>query len=156
METYFEIIKLGMGDYSIYRLIWQLTIVAFCIIVTGIFSVADAYSGIRTAKAVGEKTRSHRYRKTIEKMTWYWFFQILVCIVGIILSVFTWYNLPYLSILLMLGICYIEGKSMWEHSKRRKDHVSKLDDVVHELVELIGGEDEARKIILSLIHKKTD
>ena len=46
MENYFEIIKVGMGDYSLHHLVWHLTIVAFCILLTGIFSIADTASGI--------------------------------------------------------------------------------------------------------------
>ena len=65
METYFEIIKMGMGDYSLHHLVWHLTIVALCIMVSGIFSIADTVSGIYTAKKVGEKLRSHRFRTGI-------------------------------------------------------------------------------------------
>ena len=131
METYFEIIKMGMGDYSLHHLVWHLTIVALCIMVSGIFSIADTVSGIYTAKKVGEKLRSHRFRKTIEKMAIYWFFQILVAIVGLVLSVLPWYNLPYLSIVFAMLICFVEGCSMWEHSKRRKDQTVKIPEAMH-------------------------
>lgn len=39
-QNLFEIIKLGMGDYSLYHLLWHLLIVAVCIFVTGVFSIA--------------------------------------------------------------------------------------------------------------------
>lgn len=55
MQDFIEIIKLGMGDYSLHHLAWHLLIVAFCIVTTGIFSVADTISGIYTAKKTGEK-----------------------------------------------------------------------------------------------------
>ena len=128
METYIEIIKLGMGDYSLHHLVWHLTIVAFCIFVTGLFSIADTASGIYTAKKTGEKLRSHRLRKTFEKMAVYWFFQILVGVVGVVFSLFPWYNLPYMSIIFAAMICIAEGRSMWEHSRRRKDNVAKVPD----------------------------
>ena len=89
MDSYFEIIKIGMGDYSLHHLVWHLTIVAFCILTSGMFSVADTVSGIYTAKKTGEKLRSHRLRKMFEKMAVYWFFQILVGVVGLILSLFS-------------------------------------------------------------------
>lgn len=63
-----------------------------------VFSIADTISGVYTAKKTGEKLRSHRLRKMFEKMAIYWFFQSLVGIVGLILSLFPFYNLPYLSI----------------------------------------------------------
>nr|WP_304651162.1 phage holin family protein [Bacteroides acidifaciens] len=154
MEDFFEIIKIGMGDYSLHHLAWHLLIVAFCIVTTGVFSIADTISGIYTAKKTGEKLRSHRLRKTFEKMAWYWFFQMLVAIVGVLLSLLPWYNLPYLSMVLALAICISEGISMWEHSKRRKDGMAKVPEAVQELIDLVGGEEELKRTLITLMQKR--
>lgn len=154
MENYFEIIKAGMGDYSLHHLVWHLTIVAFCILVTGVFSMADTASGIYTAKKTKEKLRSHRLRKTFEKMAVYWFFQILVGMVGVIFSLFPWYNLPYLSIVFAAMICVAEGRSMWEHSRRRKDGVAKIPETLQELIDIVGGEEEVKHALLDFIQKR--
>ena len=143
-----------MGDYSLHHLVWHLLIVSVCIFVTGIFSIADTISGVYTAKKTGEKLRSHRLRKMFEKMAVYWFFQTLVGLVGLILSLFPFYNLPYLSILFSIMICVTEGKSMWEHSRRRKDGVAKLPEAVQELVELAGGVEELKHALLDLVKKR--
>lgn len=154
MESFIEVIKLGMGDYSLHHLAWHLLIVAFCIVITGVFSIADTISGIYTAKKTGEKLRSHRLRKTFEKMAVYWFFQILVAIVGVMFTVFSFYNLPYLSIVFAAMICIAEGRSMWEHSRRRRDGVAKIPETVQELIDLVGGEDELKRTLISLVHKR--
>ena len=154
MEDFFEIIKIGMGDYSLHHLAWHLLIVAFCIVTTGVFSIADTISGIYTAKKTGEKLRSHRLRKTFEKMAWYWFFQMLVAIVGVLLSLLPWYNLPYLSMVLALAICISEGISMWEHSKRRKDGMAKVPEAVQALIDLVGGEEELKRTLITLMQKR--
>lgn len=154
MESFYEIIRIGMGDYSLHHLAWHLLIVAFLIAATGVFSVADTISGIYTAKKTGEKLRSHRLRKTFEKMAVYWFFQILVAIVGVIFSLMPWYNLPYLSIVLATGICFTEGRSMWEHSRRRRDGVAKIPETVQELIDLVGGEEELKRTLLTLLQKR--
>lgn len=154
MEDFFEIIKIGMGDYSLHHLAWHLLIVAFCIVTTGVFSIADTISGIYTAKKTREKLRSHRLRKTFEKMAWYWFFQMLVAIVGVLLSLLPWYNLPYLSMVLALAICISEGISMWEHSKRRKDGMAKVPEAVQELIDLVGGEEELKRTLITLMQKR--
>jgi len=153
-QGFFEVIKIGMGDYSLHHLVWHLLIVTICIFTTGIFSIADTISGVYTAKKTGEKLRSHRLRKMFEKMMIYWFFQTLVGIVGLILSLFSWYNLPYLSIIFAIMICGAEGLSMWEHSKRRRDGVAKLPEAVHELVELAGDEEELKHALLDLVKKR--
>lgn len=153
-QSFFEIIKIGMGDYSLHHLLWHVLIVALCIAITGIFSIADTASGVYTAKKTGEKLRSHRLRKMFEKMMVYWFFQMLVGIVGLILTLFPFYNLPYLSIVFAIMICVAEGKSMWEHARRRRDGVAKLPEAVHELVELAGGEEELKHALLDLVKKR--
>lgn len=153
-QSFFEIIRIGMGDYSLHHLVWHLLIVAFCIVTTGVFSIADTVSGIYTAKKTREKLRSHRLRKTFEKMVTYWFFQILVAIVGVILSLISWYNLPYLSIVLAMAICITEGRSMWEHSRRRKDGVAKIPETMQELIDLVGGEEELKRTLINLVQKR--
>ena len=153
-QDFFEILKIGMGDYSLHHLVWHMLIVTVYIFTTGIFSIADTISGVYTARKTGEKLRSHRLRKMFEKMAIYWFFQTLVGIVGLILSVFPFYNLPYLSIVFAIMICVAEGLSMWEHSKRRRDKVAKLPEAVHELVELAGGEEELKHALLDLVKKR--
>lgn len=154
MESFIDIIVEGMGDYSLHHLAWHLLIVAFCILATGVFSVADTMSGIYTAKKTGEKLRSHRLRKTFEKMAVYWFFQLLVAIVGLIFSLMSWYDLPYMSMVLAVAICITEGRSMWEHSKRRKDGVAKIPETVQELIDLVGGEEELKQTLLALLQKR--
>lgn len=154
MDNLIEIIKIGMGNYSLHHLAWHLLIVAFCIVATGVFSLADTISGIYTAKKTGEKLRSHRLRKTFEKMAVYWFFQTLVAIIGVILTLLPWYNLPYLSIILAVAICVTEGRSMWEHSRRRKDGMAKIPETVQELIDIMGGEEEVKRALLDFVQKR--
>ena len=153
-QSFLDIVRVGMGDYSLQHLVWHLLIVGFCIFTTGIFSVADTVSGVYTAKKTGEKLRSHRLRKMFEKMAVYWFFQVLVAIVGCIFTLLPFYNLPYMSIVLAVSICYTEGRSMWEHCKRRRDGVAKIPETMQELIELMGGEEELKRTLLGVIQKR--
>lgn len=149
--TFFEQIP---ATYDVAHLFWHLAIIFYLILLTGLFSLADMFSGVYTAKKTGERLRSHRYRKTIEKITWYWFFQILVAAVGLVGTLFPWYNLPYLSIAAALCICVIEGKSIWEHVKRRKDRLAKLPEILNEFIDLIGDADEVKESIKIVAKKK--
>lgn len=112
--------------------------------------------GITKDKRESPRLQSWEYVKQtmFEKMAVYWFFQTLVGLVGLILSLFPFYNLPYLSILFSIMICVTEGKSMWEHSRRRKDGVAKLPEAVQELVELAGGVEELKHALLDLVKKR--
>lgn len=74
MEIYFELVRQGMNDFSLAHLAWYMFIVALCILSTAVFSVADAVSGIYTAWKRNEPIRSHLLRKTVEKMSVYWFY----------------------------------------------------------------------------------
>lgn len=153
-DSFFEIIRVGMGDYSLPHLAWHLLIVGLCIFTTGVFSAADTASGVYTAKKTGEKLRSHRLRKMFEKMAVYWFFQILVALVGCIFTLLPCYNLPYMSMVLAAAICYTEGRSMWEHCKRRRDGVAKIPEAMQELIDLAGGEDELKRALLDYVGKR--
>lgn len=149
-----EILGQCVVEYNFPHLIWHLAIIFYLILLTGLFSIADMFSGVYTAKKTGERLRSHRYRKTIEKITWYWFFQILVAAVGIVGTLFPWYNLPYLSIAAALCICVIECKSIGEHVKRRKDSLAKLPEILNEFIEMINDADELKETIKIVAKKK--
>lgn len=66
----------------------------------------------------------------------------------------SWYNLPYLSIILALAICFTEGRSMWEHSRRRKDGVAKIPETMQELIDIVGGEDELKRPLIAIVQKR--
>lgn len=152
MESYFDIVKAGMGNYSLPHLAWQLLLVVYCILCTGVFSIADAVSGCYVSWKTGMPIKSHLLRKTIEKMTVYWFFQTLLAILGVGLSLFSWYDLPYLSIVAALGLCAVEIWSMIENHRRiRGGHISKVSDsiegAVDRLVDAAGGEEELIRLL---------
>lgn len=154
MENLNDIIMSGFSGYDFGHLYRHLIIVSGLILLSGVFSVADMVSGIYTAKKLHEPLRSHRYRNTVEKMAVYWFFQILVGLVGLVLALFEWYQMPYLSIALALGICLIEGISMFEHSKRRRDHMAKLPETLQAAIDFLGDEDDIRNILKEILKRK--
>lgn len=156
MEKFFEV--LTMESYSLHHLLFHSAIVFYLIILTGVFSFADMLYAVNTAKKLREPIRSHRFRKTVEKIALYWGAQLLIFMVGLMGTLFPWYNLPYLSMLAAMLICYIEGKSIVEKFKRRKDHMSKIPEAISEIVDYIGEEkvqrlihSESAKPVLSVI-----
>lgn len=148
-----EILQSMTDVYEMSHLYRHFIICFVLFLITAGFCILDLISGVRTAKARHQKLHSHRYRKTIEKMTWYWTFQLLGFLFGLIGTVFDWYDWPYISIIIALAIGLIEGKSMLEHAKRRKCNAAKIPETIHEIVDWVG-EDEAKKVLTALFNKK--
>lgn len=148
-----EIIN-AMAGYDVSHLYRHFIICFFLFIITAGFCVLDFISGTRTAKVLGERLRSHRFRKTIEKMTWYWLFQLLGFLFGLMGTVFAWYEWPYISIVIAVAIGAIETKSMLEHAKRRKCRTAKIPETVRELSDWLG-EDNLKRIIINALNKET-
>ena len=48
---------------------------------------------------------------------------------------FPFYNLPYLSIVICIGIIGIEIKSVWEHAKKRKSKAAELPAIIQSMIE---------------------
>lgn len=127
-----------MGEHFFRHLVFHYTIVFFLFFIPAALSVADLLYAISAAKRLGEPVRSHKLRKTMQKILMYWGFQIVTVILGTIGLLFPWYNLPYLTILATLAIGIIEVKSFIECWRRRKDNMAKIPETVQEIIEFIG------------------
>lgn len=147
-----EHIIAALGDYEVTHLYKHCLVCFILFIITAIFCILDFISGTRTARVLGEKLRSHRFRKSIEKMTWYWLFQLLGFFFGLMGTIFEWYDWPYISIAIAIAIGLIEGKSMFEHAKRRKCQTAKIPETIRELVDWIG-EDKLKGLIENIVTK---
>lgn len=108
---------------------------------------------ISTARMHGERIRSHKLRKCLEKVSIYWAIQFAATVLGCIGLLFSWYNLPYLTIIVTLGIGAAEILSYKEHLKRRKDGLAKIPETMQEIVEFIGR-DELRSAIIDIARRK--
>ena len=141
MEELSQAFNIAASGLNATHLATVILIAPFLFLSTGIMCLLDFISGIRTARYLGEKIRSRPIRKTIEKITSYWLFQIAGFMVGIIMSPFPFYNLPYVSIVFAIAIIAVEVKSMLEHSGRRKHGSAKIPETIHEIVEWLGEAD---------------
>lgn len=155
METIIEIFTHELGENFLNHLVFHYAIVFLLFLVTPALVAADLLYALSTAKKLGERIRSHKLRKSVEKILLYWGLQILAAIVGTIGLLFPYYNLPYLSILTTLVIVVIEGKSLVEHFRRRKDNLSKIPGAVQEILDFVGGEDEMAGIVRAVLKKKS-
>ncbi|MBD5131900.1 MAG: hypothetical protein HDT28_04830 [Clostridiales bacterium] len=117
---------------------------AFFLFLWGILIVAifvDLWDGVKTARILKEPIRSHKLRITIDKITEYWRPMLIAALVDLIGSVFTFYIVPFASIFLCLGLLTVEGKSLYEHAKRRKSKVAELKDIMQGVIRAANDKD---------------
>lgn len=105
--------------------LWVVMVIAVCV---------DLWAGINSAKARKEEIYSGGLRRTFSKLGDYWRIQVMALIFDLIGSCLTWYNVPYASIVITMGIVIIEGRSVWENEKAKKSNVAKLPEVIRDII----------------------
>lgn len=159
MNDFFSMALTGYDMGHLYRhIVVCFALFLLTIAVCGI----DFISGTWTAKKLHEPLRSHKFRKTVEKIAWYWLIQLLGFLFGLMGTVFTWYEWPYISMAIAAAIVLIEGRSVMEHSKRRKCRTAKIPESIRDMAEWIGDEalkksiqELARKRVIEAIDRAT-
>ena len=81
--------------------------------------LVDLWAGISTARANGLKPNSHGLRKTMTKVGDYFKVALVGVMFDLLGSVFTWYALPYMTLLTAVAVLLIEGKSVIENLRRK-------------------------------------
>ena len=92
---------------------------AVCILVI-IAIMLDLWDGVHTAKKTNQRVHSHKLRVTIAKMSEYWRFILIGFLVDCLGMFFTFYLMPFVTLLFGVGLIVVEAKSMFEHANRRK------------------------------------
>lgn len=96
---------------------------------------SDMWSGVSTARAIGEDVHSHRLRETFCKIKDYAGVLLPFAFIDMIGGMFSFYILPFFEILIAIGAIMIEGKSVFENKKRKKSHAALIPELVKEIVE---------------------
>lgn len=129
--------------------------VRVCIILAcWLFMVAsvliDFWSGVSTAKALGERLQSKGFRRTISKTADYirvMIFAVMFDALGICFVHL--YSLPFATIICTIAVMLIESKSVVENSKRKKAHAAEIPEVVKKIIKAVTAE-QANKILEQL------
>lgn len=107
---------------------------------------ADMWSGVSTARAIGEKVHSHRLRETFQKIKDYAGVLLPFLCIDVIGSMFKFYYLPFFQIFIAAGSILIEGWSVIENKKRKRCHAALLPELVANIVKC-AREKDAEAII---------
>lgn len=142
------------GDFIALKsfIIIRTSIIMVCWACMSISCLIDLWSGRDTARALGERLESHKYRKTFVKMGDYarvMLFGLMFDLLGFLLP---FYKLPFAIILCTVSIILIEGKSVIENSQRKKAHAGKIPEVVKQIMQAVSQKDA--EMILEQIKKK--
>lgn len=126
-----------------------ITIIFLCCILVIVACFIDLWTGIDAARKNKEKIRSKALRRTVVKVLDY----LRVIIFGVLIDVlglaFPWYSIPYLAIVVTLGILFIEGKSVLENFQKKKSAAANVLDAIETIVNCTDNE-TAEKIIRAI------
>ena len=152
----FEIIINNDWDGLLIRLIIWAIVIILAWIGMAVACFVDMWSGVNTARALGEKVHSHRLRETFQKIKDYAGVLLPFMFIDIIGSLFSFYFLPFFQILISAGSILIEGWSVLENKKRKKSHAALIPELAKEIVHC-AREKDAEAIIETIqnISEKT-
>lgn len=141
-----ESISSGDWDAVLRDVTMRVSIVLIAWLFMVVSSFIDLWSGVSTAKALGEPIQSSGLRRTFVKIGDY-IKVALFMLMGDALGCFIeFYDKPYATIVCSLAVILIEGKSVVENSRRKKANAGNIPDTIAQIMEATTPE-QAKKII---------
>lgn len=131
----YELLEKQDMEAIISYLLIRLAIVLVCWTFIFAANFVDFWSGRSTAKAIGEPINSGGYRRTFTKIGDYYRVLIFALLFDLIGSLFTFYFLPFATILGSLAVISIEFLSVIENSRRKKSHAADVPEMVKKIVQ---------------------
>lgn len=138
--------NMALGAVDMSHLASHIIVTLLCWLLTLAAILIDLWDGLYTARKLKERLYSHKFRRTVQKAGEYWrllLFGFVADTLGILLP---HYGLPYVTMMLCLGLTVIEAKSVFEHYKRRKSQLQVLPSLVARIVECATHKDAERLI----------
>ena len=156
-----ELIESHQYDHLTYYIVVRAVIVLVCWLFMAASNIVDFFSGINTARALGQKLKSHAFRRTITKIRDYAQIMLFALMFDALGSLLPFYAVPFATMLCTLAVMCIEGKSVIENSRRKKAHAGEIPDILRQIVEATTqeqGKDILKRIaeLLALGEKSRD
>jgi len=143
------------ADLYLHIEIWGAVIFAAWVAVA-VACFTDMWSGVSTARALGEKVHSHKLRETVNKIRDYVGVLLAFLFVDLLGSLFTWYTLPFFQMVISVGAMLIEGWSVIENKRRKKSNAGLVPEIAREIVKCVREKDAEEIIddIKNIVEKK--
>lgn len=103
--------------------------------------MVDMWDGVQTARFMKEKVDSKGLRRTFAKAGDYWRMMLFGLMFDSLGLLFTWYILPYMTMVITVGVLVIEFRSVWEHNKRKRSHAAELPNVIANIIKCASEKD---------------
>ena len=107
-------------------------------------TLIDMWSGIEKAEAKGEEINSGGLRRTITKIGDYWKVQAFALMIDVFGSLF--WDYPFVSIVIGVGIILIELKSVIENLQEKKANAGQLPEMIKKIIKAATEKDAAQII----------
>lgn len=121
-----------------------ITIIFICCIMIIFAVLLDLNTGINAAKKAKEKIKSRILRRTVTKIVDYYRVLIFGVMIDVLGLCFPWYNIPYLAIMVTLGVIAVEAKSVLENYHKSKSAARDLPDMIMRIIKCADKEDAAK------------
>ena len=121
-----------------------ITIIFICCIMIIFAVLLDLNTGINAAKKAKEKIKSRILRRTVTKIVDYYRVLIFGVMIDVLGLCFPWYNIPYLAIMVTLGVIAIEAKSVLENYHKSKSAARDLPAMIMQIIKCADKEDAAK------------
>lgn len=137
----FELLEAHDTDAIISYFVIRMAIVLVCWAFVFLANILDFWSGRNTAKALGEHIDSQGYRRTFIKIGDYYRVLIFLLLFDMIGSLFSFYKLPFASIVGSIAVITIELISVLENSKRKKSHSAEIPSIIKKIIQCATAKD---------------
>ena len=137
----FELLEKQDMEAIVDYLLIRMAIVLICWAFVFVANFVDFWSGRDTAKAIGEHIDSKGYRRTFVKIGDYYRVLIFALLFDLIGSLFTFYKLPFVTMLGSISVIAIELASVIENSKRKKSHAAEVPDIIKKIIQCATTKD---------------
>lgn len=150
-----DLIENGQWDALGFFITTRVAVIVVCWAFMVLACLIDLWDARKTAMLVGEKLESHKYRNTIVKAGDYsrvLLFTLMFDCLGFLLP---FYALPFATLICTVAILLIEGKSVLEHSAKKKSASANIPEVFRMIIKASSTK-EAEAIINYLKNKDND
>lgn len=160
MSNHYHIVMLELIEsQNIDKLVFFISVRTGIILVCWFFmllsSIIDFWSGTTTAKALGRPIMSHGIRKTVTKIGDYAKLMLFALMFDILGSLFSFYIMPFATVLFSISVMCIEGKSVAENSRLKRAHAGEIPDMVRKIIQATTTE-EGKEIMHNLLTLKNE